>query len=96
MGLFSTFSKKIEKDKASCNEFCERAEAFITEKEQILSRQTEFLDASFSDGVKATSEELKSQMKELSLLSRLTTPKIFAQRKAIEQLLGSLISKVGI
>ncbi len=94
MGLFSTLGQKIEKDKASCNEFCERAEAFITEKEQALSGQTEFLDASFSDGVKATSEELKSQMKELPLLSRITSSRISAQRKAIEQLLGSLDARM--
>lgn len=94
MGLFSNLGQKIEKDKASCNEFCERAEAFVTEKEQVLSGQTEFLDASFSDEVKATSEELKSLMKELPLLSRLTSSKITAQRKAIEQLLEGLDSKM--
>lgn len=94
MGLFGALCQKIEKNKASCNEFCERVEAFITEKEQALSGQTEFLDASFSDGVKATSEELKSVMKELPLLSRLTSSKIAAQRKAIEQLLGNLDSRM--
>ena len=94
MGIFSVLVQKIEKDKATCHNFCEEAQIFLESKEQSLTSNDEFLDASFSDEVKTACDELEKQIKNLPLSSRITNREISAVKKALKQFSDSVDSRI--
>ena len=94
MGIFSVLVQKIEKDKATCHNLCEEAQIFLESKEQSLTSNDEFLDASFSDEVKTACDELEKQIKNLPLSSRITNRELSAVKKAIKQFSDSVDSRI--
>ena len=77
--------------KPTCNEVCEKMDAFISSTEQALSGNDEFLDSAFKRDLNAKREVILSQMKSLPFSVRIINPKLSSRKKTMKKICHSLI-----
>ncbi|WP_026669992.1 UvrD-helicase domain-containing protein [Butyrivibrio sp. AE3006] len=94
MGIIDGLSRKIEYNKAICNEICDKADVFINSADRVLSGNENFLDTDFINLVKADQEDILSRIKEIPFAFRVSNPKVTSRKKVIEQFMVNLDERI--
>lgn len=85
---------KIEKGRASYDDICEKADALIGNSEQLLAKNTEFLDDSFVEEVRTSFEALVAQIKDLPFVVRISNFRFASRKKAYKKLIDNIDARV--